>query len=112
MINYNSSTVGLPYVRAQRITIEYPDAGRAPTAIIEQSLAVKLADGTVRQLENQGSFAVTFNFAADGSAPIPLIFPDTGLPIGPNTTLNNTMLSILAVVRHEQNKIEAAALVP
>lgn len=111
MINYDSSAVGVPYVRAQRITIEYPDRGLPPTVRIEQSLAVKMADGSVRELENKGSFSSSFNMAADGSKPIPLVFPDTGLAIGQNTTLNNTMLAILAVVRNEQNKQEAASMV-
>ena len=106
MINYDSTIVGVPYVRAQRIIINYPDAGKSPSATIEQSLAVKLLDGTVRQLENLPVLDVVFDFAADGSAAIPLVHPDSGSPIGANTTLNNTMLAILAVVRHEQNKVE------
>jgi hypothetical protein len=110
-INYDSTVVGVPYVRAQRIIINYPDAGKSPSATIEQSLAVKMLDGTVRQLENINAINVTFDFANDGSTNIPLVHPDSGLPIGANTTLNNTMLAILAVVRSEQNKAEAA-LVP
>jgi hypothetical protein len=105
-MKYDASVVGVPYVRAQRIIINYPDAGKSPSATIEQSLAVKLLDGTTRQLETIASINVDFDFVANGNAPIPLVFPDTGLPIGPNTTLNNTMLAILAVVRSEQLKAE------
>jgi len=111
-INYDSSVVGVPYVRAQRIIINYPDAGKAPSATIEQSMAVKLLDGTTRQLENLAAVNVEFDFATNGNNPIPLVFPDSGLPVGANTTLNNTMLAILAVVRSGQNKVEAAAVAP
>lgn len=102
MYNYNASQVGVPYVRAHRITINYPDNGLPPSANIEQSLAVKLADGTIRKLEDLPTLSRSFDMLNDGNTPIPLVDPSTAAPLGANTTLNNVMLQILAVVRREQ----------
>ncbi len=100
-MNYDASQVGVPYVRAQRVEIFWPDAGKKPHAVINQSLAVKLADGTVRQLENLPALEVVLDFDR-ATDPIPLVDPDTGLPLGPSTTLQMAMLNVLAVVREKQ----------
>lgn len=102
--NYDSTEVGVPYVRAHRIELFYPDENRYPQAIIYQKLAVKMKDDTVRSLEDVAPLTVTFDMLADGTTPIPLVDPTSGLPLGPNTTLQQVMLGILAVVRREQNK--------
>jgi hypothetical protein len=101
-MNYVASEVGSPYVRAQRIDIYYPDNGQLPHAIIHQSLAVKLTDGTIRTLEELDPIKATFDLANDGTTPIPLVDPGSALPLGPNTTLQGVMLGILAVVRQRQ----------
>ena len=106
-VNYNPSQVGVPYVRVQRLSIDYPDGGKTPTAYIEQALAVKLADGSVRVIENLGGFGVTLDFT-QGDAPIPMIDPDTAQPLGQDTTLHQAFLHVLAVVRSEQLKHDAA----
>lgn len=103
-MNYDSSAVGVPYVRAHRIEIFYPDNSRYPQAIISQKLAVKLADGSVRSLEELPPITVTFDMLTDGTTPIPLVDPTSGAPLGQNTTLQQVMLSILAVVRREQSR--------
>ena len=103
-MNYNASQIGVPYARAHRIIIDYPDQGQNPAAIIEQSLAVKLADGAVRKLENLPTLSVEFDFAADGATPIPLVSPETAAALGQDTSLNVAMLNVLAVVRSEQIK--------
>jgi len=102
--NYDSTSVGVPYVRAHRIEIFYPEDSRYPSAIIGQKLAVKLADGSVRSLEDLPSLNVTFDMAADGTTPIALVDPTTGNALGANTTLQQVMLGVLAVVRKEQLK--------
>lgn len=107
MNNYDSSQVGVPYTRVHRIEISYPDNGLMPSAVLHQSLAVKMADGKTRRLEDLDQIAVQFDFAADGTTPIPLVSPDTGVPLGPTTTLNMVMLSILAVVRKAQLATES-----
>lgn len=106
MINYDASQVGVPYVRAHKITIHYPDNGGLPWAVIDQSLAVKLADGTVRKLQDLPSIQRSFDLTNDGALPIPLVSPDTGAAMGPSTNLNMVMLGILAVVRKEQLAVQ------
>lgn len=102
-MNYDASQVGVPYVRAHRLIISYPDAGQMPTAVVEQSLAVKLADGTVRKLENLADLTINLDFS-QGDAPIPLVSPDNAAPLGADTTLNQAFLAVLAVIRAEQVK--------
>lgn len=106
MNNYDASKVGVPYVRSHRIVIDYPDSGTMPTAAVDQYLAVKLADGSVRNLEAMGVLNINIDFAANGSTPIPLVSPDTGAPLGANTTLQMAFLNILAVIRQAQIKAE------
>lgn len=106
MNNYDASQIGVPYVRAHRIVIEYPDALGIPEATVEQSLAVKLADGAVRKLQDMESMVIRFDFAEHGGDPIPLVSPENGANLGANTTLNMVMLNILAVIRQAQIKAE------
>lgn len=103
--NYDSTEVGVPYVRSHEIRIFYPENNLAPSVVIGQKMAVKLADGSIRSLEELTPINVTFDMAADGTTPIPLVDPTSGAPLGANTTLQQVMLGILAVVRREQNKV-------
>lgn len=101
-MNYDSSAVGVPYVRAHRLIIDYPDNNLPPRVKIEQSLAVKLADGTVRKIEDVLPLDRAIDMQNAGTDPIPIVDPTTGLPVGANTSLNSVMVQILAVVRQEQ----------
>lgn len=103
-MNYDSSSVGVPYVRVPRLEIDYTN-NAFPKVTIQQSLAVKLADGSIRELEPVPEIIAVFDMAADGNTPIPIPDPTTGNPLGINTTLQQVMLSILAVVRKEQKKV-------
>ena len=102
--NYDSSAVGVPYVRVPQLSIDYT-SNAFPKVTVQQSLAVKLADGSIRELEPVPEIIATFDMATDGAKPIPLVDPTTGAPLGMNTTLQQVMLSILAVVRKEQLKV-------
>ena len=102
-MNYNASQVGVPYVRANRIVINYPPAPESPNVVIEQSLAVKLANGSVRKLEDMAPINVTLDMLNDATVLVPLVSPEDGSSLGANTTLQGTMLSILALVRQYQN---------
>lgn len=102
MHNYDASQVGVPYTRVHHIEIYYPDNGQMSSATLHQSLAVKMADGKIRKIEDLSPIGVQFDFAANGATPIPLVSPDTGAPLGADTTLNMVMLGILAVVRQAQ----------
>lgn len=101
--NYDPSQIGVPYVRVGRLTIDWPDSvqGAVPTAKIEQTLAVKLADGSIRTLEKMPDVSVQLDFAK-GNDPIPLINPENGVPLGADTCLNQAMLTVLAVIRQHQ----------
>jgi len=105
-LNYDPSQVGVPYIRAQRIVITWPDGGQAPAATIEQSWAVKLADGTVRKLADFPQIDATLDFT-QGDAPIPLVNPENAQPLGADTTLNQAFLAVLAIVRKEQHEHNA-----
>jgi hypothetical protein len=99
--NYNSSSVGVPYVRANNINIQY-DATGIPTVVISQATAIKLADGTVAEIQQIHSFAVTLDMVNNLTTPIALVDPTTGANLGANTNLEQVMLGILAVVRQQQ----------
>lgn len=107
MTNYDGSQVGVPYVRVHRVTIRWPDSEATPSAFIEQSEGVKLADGTIRTLGPLPNIDVHLDFAGNGDTPIPLVNPEDGTPLGIDTTLNQAFLAVLAVVRAEQIKANA-----
>jgi hypothetical protein len=102
MINYDSTHVGVPYIRADKITILWPANGGTPAATVEQSLAVKMADGSVRTLEPAQTLSVNLDFMAHGTEAIPLVDPTSGAALGQNTNLNMVMLQILAAIRIQQ----------
>lgn len=104
-MNYDASQVGVPYVRAHRIVINYPDNGRFPSVAIEQSLAVRMADGSVRKLEDLEPISVLLDFQNDGNDPIPMINLESGGLLGQDTSLNMVMLGVLAVVRAKQLQV-------
>lgn len=114
-MNYDSSQIGVPYVRAPQINIQYPPpgSGASPYAAIAQTEAVKLADGTSRALGSLPTIEATFDLTDQG--PIALVDPDTGAALSPatcaalgqlvasgNVNLPLVMLCLLAVVRREQ----------
>lgn len=103
-MNYDPSQVGVPYVRAHRVTLVWPDSIERPLphATIEQSLAVKLADGTIRTLEEMSPIEVELDFSKHGNDPVPLISPENAEPLGTDTNLNQAMLAVLALVRQYQ----------
>jgi hypothetical protein len=102
MANYNASQIGVPYVRASRIIINYPDAGVLPSAYVEQSSAIKLADGTIREIDTMNVLKWNIDLVNHGNDPIPLVDPTTGNALGSNTTYNNLMVQLLAAIRAEQ----------
>lgn len=100
--NYDASEVGVPFLRAYGIRIDYPDGGQPPVVVVEQAMAVKLKDGTIRKMEDVTPLNIAIDLAGEGTVPIPLVSPDTGAPLGANTTLQATFLSILAIIRKNQ----------
>ena len=100
-MNYNTTQVGVPYCRATNIEINWTDGSTPKTVRVWQHLAVKLADGTVRNLEPLQQFTSELIFSDD---PIPLVDPETGDPLGADTNSNMVMLGVLALLRAEQIK--------
>ncbi len=119
--NYDSSQVGVPYVRVHRIEINYPEsgAGLIPTTNLYQSEAVKLADGESRKLRDLVTLSRTVDLVNDGNDLIPLVDATTGAPLAApvaqalgamvssgHVSLNLVMLALLAVVRQEQTRVQ------
>ena len=104
--NYNSSNVGVPYIRANRIVFEYPadDLPGVPqvTMQIEQTEGVKMADGSRRTLKQLPTITSKLDQAQQWTEQIPLVDPTTGAPTGQYVTRQQVMLSVLAVVRAAQ----------
>lgn len=100
--NYDASVVGVPYVRGTQVVINWPDQGGVPVGQVTQCMAVKLADGTIRNLETIAPLIINLDMATHGTDPIPLINPNTGANLGANTNLNTAMLNVLAVIRQAQ----------
>ena len=101
--NYDSSTVGVPYVRSTQVIINWPDSiDGLPKAIFSQCNAVILADNTVRNLDTIQTIEIPLDLANNENNPIPLVNPTTGAALGANTTLNTVMVQILAVIRQAQ----------
>lgn len=107
-MNYDASQVGVPFLRAYGIRIDYPDGGQPPVVVVEQAMAVKLADGTIRKLEDVTPLNIAIDMANEGTVPIPLVSPEDGSQLGANTTLQGTFLSILAIIRKSQNAVYGA----
>ena len=121
MPNYDTTNPGVLYVRAHRIEIDYPEpgAGLLPTALIRQSEAVKLADGTTVKVREIDPLSRAFDMVNDGNDPSPLVNIDTGQPLAAeacaalaamvasgHVSLNIVMLALLAVVRKEQTRVQ------
>lgn len=100
--NYDPSQVGNPYTRVSRLIIAWPDNNGIPEAVIEQVLAVKLIDGTVREIAKLPSLIVPLNLASHGEDKFPLINPADGTHLGVDTDLNTVFVQVLAAVRVNQ----------
>ena len=107
MNNYDGSQVGVPYVRVHQITIYYPDGNQTPAFAAEQSMAIKLADGTIRNLDPMPDLSAPLDFTR-GDDPVALVNPSDGSDLGASTTLNQVFLGVLAVLRAEQIKADEA----
>ena len=108
--NYNSSQVGVPYVRGTQVIINYPDGVSGnPQATIAQNNAIILADMSIRNLEAIGNLVIPLDFVNNGNTPIPMVDPTTGDDLGETTTLNNIYLQVLAICRQEQVAVNPTA---
>jgi hypothetical protein len=99
--NYNSTNTGVPYVRANNITIQYPANG-LPIVTISQANAVKLADGSIVEISAAPSISFPLDMVVNATTNIALVDPTSGANLGANTNLQSIMLGILAVIRQQQ----------
>lgn len=116
--NYDTRSVGVPYLRVPRIEIGYPPpgSGESPDVTLHQVWAVKMADDSIQVLRNLPPEAV-INTPIDATAqtPITLVDPDSGDALAQPTrdaiaaaitsgvvTMPIAMLVILAVARSIQ----------
>jgi len=101
MRNYDSSQVGVPYIRVPAIQINYPQPLHAAIRFQEVE-AVILADGSPRQLNELGERSFTVS-PSQMSDVIQLVDPTTGVDLpGQTMTVMQLMLGMLAVIRREQ----------
>lgn len=122
--NYDTRQIGVPYLRVPRIEIGYPapGSGSSPDVTLRQVWAVKLAGGAIEVLQTAPAVPV-INAPIDAASqtPIPLVDPDSGLPLDAATraaiagavtsgvvTMPIAMLVILAVARSLQTAANPA----
>ena len=99
-MNFDSTIVGKPYSRIEKIVIDYTAPMNATVSFTEQE-HVKLEDGTHRPIGYEN--VVTFNVVpSDMVSAVPLLDSNTGNPIGANITYGQVMLGILAIIRSKQ----------
>lgn len=101
MGNYNSSQVGVPYIRVNKLEIEYPATGIVSVKL-SQSSAVKLADNSITEILPLAQISFELDMNVNGATPIPLVDPTTGAGLGASTDLNHIMIGILAAIRQQQ----------
>lgn len=116
--NYDTRSVGVPYLRVPRIEIGYPPpgSGESPDVTLHQVWAVKMANDAIQVLRNPPTLPV-INTPIDptSQSSIPLVDPDSGLPLSADmragiasavnlgfVTMPIAMLVILAVARSIQ----------
>lgn len=102
MYNYDASKVGVPYVRVSKVTIVYPDNSGQPYAQIEQSSAVKLENGEIRDFEKLGTISVPVDMRNKALEMFPMVNVNTGENMGVETNLKTVMLHVLAAIRNFQ----------
>lgn len=98
--NYDSTAVGVAFIRVNDLRITYPTPMTAHVACHEEE-AVTLADGSVRHLADLGWFEFDIG-PADMATSLPVVHPASGAALGPVTTAQQVMLGILAVIRSKQ----------
>jgi hypothetical protein len=99
---FDTTQVGVPYIRINNINIEYPAPNTANVTFSEQQF-VPLADGSHVALGGDNSRTFRVN-PSDMATSIPLVSPETGEPLGAEMTYGQIMLGILAALRANQGK--------
>lgn len=109
--NYNTTEVGDPYIRIDRITIDYTGPAQG-TVAMNEVVAVKLADSSITKLRESGGLTADISPAVFAEV-FPVVNPDTGQPIpGMTMTGQQIMLGILAFCRKRQLARDVAEAQP
>ena len=99
-MNFDSTIVGKPYSRIEKIVIDYTAPMTATVTFTEQE-HIKLEDDTHRPLGVEN--VVTFNvLPTDMPNTIPLRDSNTGEVLGAHMSYGQVMLGILAIIRSKQ----------
>lgn len=99
--NYDTTQVGNPYIRIDRIEITYTSPANGSVAMNEVS-AVKLSDASIVKLREAGGLTADISPAVFAES-FPIINPETGQAIpGQQITGQQIMLGILAFCRARQ----------
>jgi hypothetical protein len=106
-MNFDSTVVGTPYVRIERIVIDYTAAMTANVEFVEQEY-VKLADGTHRAVGTPNT--QRFPVAPEDMVKLaPLRDSVTGELLGSSMSYGQVFLGNLAVLRQKQLELAGQA---
>lgn len=96
-MTFDSTVVGQPYTRIQRVVIDYPAPATAHVTVQHQP-HVPLTDGTHQPIGSVGE--VSFDLAPENmSDPVALHMPGEDVSLGMNTTIGDLMVGIYSVIR-------------
>lgn len=104
--NYDSTTVGNPFVRTQEVRVAMPDKGLLPWVTIDQRLAIKAVDGTEYVLSDMPNIIAPID--PSDQTPIPLLNVNTGLPVasGETTTARKVLQALISLARAKQVAVD------
>lgn len=101
-MNLDSTIVGKPYSRIEKIVIDYTAPMTATVTFTEQE-HIKLEDGTHRPLGAEN--VTTFNVVpTDMPSTVPLRDINTGVNLGASLSYGQVMLGVLGIIRSKQEQ--------
>ena len=98
--NYDSTKVGVPYMRVNRIEINYPSAATA-NVVMSQTQCVMLADKSTIPMGEPSLLELALS-PQDMGTKIHIVDPATGADSGQTTTIGAVMVGLVAVIRAKQ----------
>jgi hypothetical protein len=103
---YDATVIGGMRVDVSRVLIDYAQSG-IPTVNVIQTGAVTMADGSVQWIPLPPNVSSTLTFQLDlvnnAATPIPEVDFTTGATLSTNTSLEQVLLGVLAIIRQQQN---------
>lgn len=99
-MKFDNTVIGQPFVRTNRIVIDYPAPNTAEVTTTNQEF-VRLLDGSYVALGSESTATFTVDPDEMGKS-VALSDPNTGEPLGSDMTYGQIMLGILAAIRAHQ----------